>query len=148
MERLIFVDSGFLIALLDVTDDASIDASPLLDELYDDNRVTLVTTRAVLNEVLAHFSRGDGNTRRRIANFAKDTLDNPKYRVVPIDDDCYRAAIQLYDSRPDKRYSMVDCIGMTVMRQLGIEEVVATDRDFEQEGFINLMRPDRRRGIS
>ena len=55
----------------------------------------------------------------------------------------YLAALSLYESRLDKRYSMVDCIGMTVMGVENSREVLATDRDFEQEGFDNLMRRRR-----
>ena len=44
-----------------------------------------------------------------------------------------------YDSRLDKRYSIVDCVGMTIMRREGISDFVTTDRDFVQEGFLNLM---------
>ncbi len=138
---MIFVDSGFLIALLDETDDASGNAFALFEAFNPDERVRLLTTRAALNEFLAHFSRGDGGTRNQAANFVENILDSRKYRVVPIDDQLYRDAVQLYKARPDKRYSMVDCIGMTLMRRLGIQDVVATDRDFEQEGFTNLMRP-------
>ena len=139
MARLIFVDSGFLIAIVDHTDVASAQAIRLQRELVSDHRVTLFTTRAVLNEFLAHFSRGTGDARRRTATFAKDVLDGPNYCVLSVDDACYREAIELYEARPDKHYSMVDCIGMTVMRRSGIETVVTTDRDFEQEGFRNLM---------
>ena len=140
MERLIFVDSGFLIALLDETETARTDALQLLRGFFGDHRVNLLTTRAVLNEFLAHFSRGDGDTRQLAAVFAKEILDGSRYRVEPVDDRCYGEAIELYEARPDKRYSMVDCIGMIVMRRRGISEVVTTDRDFEQEGFSNLMR--------
>ena len=138
---MIFVDSGFLIALIDKSDPASAVASRLLDEFLRDRGLTLFTTRAVLNELLAHFSRGDGTTRRRTARFSKDIIRNSKYQVVPVDDDCYWDAVLLYEERPDKQYSMVDCIGMTVMRRRGIQDLVATDRDFEQEGFTKLMRP-------
>ncbi len=145
---MIYADSGFYIALLDDTDDASEYALQLFDAFLSDHHLRLITTRAVLNEFLAHFSRGVAATRLRAVDFAKDVLRNPKYSVVPIDDTEYWEAILLYEARPDKRYSMVDCIGMTVMRRQGIQDVVATDRDFEQEGFTNLMIPDRRRGVS
>ena len=108
-----------------------------------DPSVEFVTTRDILNEFLAHFSRGDGITRRQAALFVKDIINNPKYRIISIDADAYWSALELYENRPDKRYSMVDCIGMTIMRLHGIHEVLSTDRDFEQEGFSNPMRSNR-----
>ena len=81
-----------------------------------DPSVEFVTTRDILNEFLAHFSRGDGITRRQAALFVKDIINNPKYRIISIDAAAYWSALELYENRPDKRYSMVDCIGMTIMR--------------------------------
>ena len=63
-----------------------------------------------------------------------------RWHVVNIDDEGYDRALTRYENRPDKRYSMVDCIGMTVMDEAGVREVLATDADFAQEGFLNLMR--------
>ncbi len=140
MGRVIFVDSGFFVALFDPKDDSCLPAHRLRSQLHSDDRAVLTTTRDVINEFLAHFSRQGPALRQRVARFARITIADPKYRVESVDDALYLAALDLYESRLDKRYSMVDCIGMTIMRRNGIDEVIATDRDFEQEGFINLMR--------
>ncbi len=145
---MIYVDSGFLIALFDSSEPSHDQASRLFDQFNADQRIRLVTTRDVLNEFLAHFSRGAGITRIHAASVVLRIFGSAKYRVASLDRDEYLQALELYRNRPDKRYSMVDCIGMTVMRRQGIQEVVATDRDFEQEGFTNLMISDHRRGVS
>jgi len=44
----------------------------------------------------------------------------------------------LYEQRPDKEYSLTDCISMQVMKAMGITEVLTHDRHFVQEGFIIL----------
>ncbi|MGO9258364.1 MAG: hypothetical protein ACLQU1_18915 [Bryobacteraceae bacterium] len=46
----------------------------------------------------------------------------------------------MYRSRPDKGYSLVDCISMQTMRNEGLIEVPTNDRHFEQEGFRALFR--------
>lgn len=46
-----------------------------------------------------------------------------------------RAGLMLCHSRPDKGYSLVDCISMLTMRHEGLTEVLTNDRYFEQEGF-------------
>ena len=46
----------------------------------------------------------------------------------------------LYEARPDKGYSLTDCISMQTMRQEGLSEVLTNDRHFEQEGFRALFR--------
>jgi predicted nucleic acid-binding protein len=38
-------------------------------------------------------------------------------------------------ARPDKGYSLTDCISMQTMRKEGLTEVLTKDRHFEQEGF-------------
>jgi hypothetical protein len=49
-------------------------------------------------------------------------------------------ACGLYSARPDKGYSLVDCISMQTMWREGIAEVLTNDRHFEQEGFRALFR--------
>ena len=48
--------------------------------------------------------------------------------------------LDFYVSRADKAYSLVDCISMDTIRQMGLTEVLTNDHDFTQEGFIILLR--------
>lgn len=48
-------------------------------------------------------------------------------------------AIDLYKARPDKGYSVTDCISMLVMGDFGITEVLTHDDHFRQEGFSILL---------
>jgi predicted nucleic acid-binding protein len=45
-----------------------------------------------------------------------------------------------YERRPDKSYSLTDCISMVVMEEEGINEVLSNDHHFEQEGFTILFK--------
>ena len=51
-----------------------------------------------------------------------------------------------YENRPDKAYSLQDCISMNWMQSLGIREILTSDRHFEQEGFTILMKWDEQAG--
>ena len=51
----------------------------------------------------------------------------------------FLAGLALYERRPDKQYSLADCISMNVMRQRGIQEVLTNDQHFKQEGFKRLL---------
>lgn len=139
MARVVFADTGFFVALFDPNDIARARAVDLMRRLRADDNVVLLSTRDVLNEILAHFSRSRPRTRQLIGRFVLEMLSDPKYRIVSIAHEQYLAALRLYIARPDKRYSMVDCISMTVMRDEDIHEVLATDRDFTQEGFVNVL---------
>jgi predicted nucleic acid-binding protein len=48
--------------------------------------------------------------------------------------------LELYRARPDKAYSLTDCMSMLIMRREGITEILTHDRHFEQEGFRSLFR--------
>jgi uncharacterized protein len=60
--------------------------------------------------------------------------------VIPQSRESFLAGIALYDARPDKEYSLTDCISMQTMRREGLTEVLTNDRHFEQEGFRALFR--------
>jgi predicted nucleic acid-binding protein len=48
--------------------------------------------------------------------------------------------LDFYASGTDKSYSLVDCISMHTMRQIGLTEVLTNDHHFTQEGFIILIK--------
>jgi uncharacterized protein len=44
-------------------------------------------------------------------------------------------AWRLFLDRPDKTYSLTDCLSFMVMRRWGLSAALSLDRHFEQEGF-------------
>jgi uncharacterized protein len=67
-------------------------------------------------------------------------MTDPTVLVVPQSRTSFLARLELYRSRPDKGYSLVDCISMCTMHKEGITEVLTNERHFEQEGFRALFR--------
>jgi hypothetical protein len=69
------------------------------------------------------------------------TGDTPVRRalVVPQSHESFLAGLHLFQRRPDKGYSLVDCISMNAMRSRSIREVLTDDRHFAQEGFTPLL---------
>ena len=49
--------------------------------------------------------------RKAVAN-ARRILNNPGVRVIPQSHDSFLSGMALYEGRPDKRYSLIDCISM------------------------------------
>jgi hypothetical protein len=47
---------------------------------------------------------------------------------------------QLLKSRPDKNWSLTDCISFVVMQGRGIKAAFTADRHFEQAGFECLLK--------
>jgi predicted nucleic acid-binding protein len=62
-------------------------------------------------------------------------LANPYIRVVEVTRARLLEGLALYKDRPDKEYSLTDCISMQVMRREGLIEVLTNDHHFTQEGF-------------
>lgn len=77
--------------------------------------------------------------RQTVAGITNDILEDSNIEVVPITHDLFLSSLALYEQRPDKGYSMVDCISMIVMRKRNISEVLTHDKHFTQEGFTILL---------
>jgi predicted nucleic acid-binding protein len=99
-----------------------------------------VTTEEVLTEYLNFFSSRPEHMRLRVAMVVEAAFRDPTVRVVPQSDDSFRSGLELYHARPDKGYSLTDCISMQTMRREALTEVLTNDRHFEQEGFHTLFR--------
>ena len=133
----LFADTFYWIALADFTDSAHQRALTLTIE-YAASQI--VTTDEVLTEYLTFFPTAPESLRREAAESVEGILANPVIRVIPQSRESFLAGLQLYRSRPDKRYSLIDCISMQTMRKEGLTEVLTNDRHFEQEGFRALFR--------
>lgn len=92
-----------------------------------------VTHYGVLSEFLAYFSGHGEVARLEAAGTVRDTLRD--FTVLPLDEELFRRALQLYENRRDKEYSLVDCVSMVIMRDRGITNVLTNDHHFTQEGF-------------
>ena len=70
-----------------------------------------------------------------------DTLRaNPRVTIVPFSDVLFDEGIELYRRRPDKGWSLTDCISFVVMTDEGLSESLTADRHFEQAGFVALLK--------
>ena len=133
----LFADTFYWIALADFTDSAHRRALALTSERAASR---IVTTDEVLAEYLTFFSTAPEPLRRGVAESVQGILATPAIRVIPQSRSSFLAGLELYTARPDKGYSLVDCIAMQTMRKEGLTEVLTNDRHFEQEGFRALFR--------
>lgn len=101
--------------------------------------VRLVTTDEVLIEFLAAISSGGEGLRLHGVRMVQAILSNANIRVVPQSRDSFLGGLNLYGERPDKGYSVTDCISMNTMRSDGIADVLTNDHHFAQEGFTVLI---------
>ena len=133
----VFADAGYWIALWNPRDALHNRAMAFADRLGSS---LVVTTRLVLVEAL-DFMAGAGEFRRGFAaQMAQSLEDDPYVEIVPHTDAQFRAAVERYASRSDQRWGLTDCASFLVMEERGVTEALAYDRDFEQAGFIAMLR--------
>ncbi len=70
----------------------------------------------------------------------KRLLASSSIELIHVGEDLFQRAFNLLKQRPDKRYSLTDCVSFIVMRERGIATAFAFDRHFEQEGFVREPR--------
>jgi uncharacterized protein len=134
--RAIFADTFYWVALTNPDDSRYQDALAFDHVLTD---AVIVTTDEILTEFMTFFS-ADPWQRIRAAATVRSLLTDPEVRVIPQSRESFLAGLNLYETRPDKGYSLTDCISMQTMRKEGLTEVLSNDRHFEQEGFQALFR--------
>ena len=138
--RTVFADSGHWIALLHPHDQMHEPAKAVAAGL---GSVAVVTTQMALTEALNHLSKEGERLRYLAVQMVRGLADNPNIEIVPQTDTQFRAAVERYASRGDQRWSLTDCASFLVMEERGITEALAYDRDFEQAGFVALLRGDQ-----
>ena len=132
--RTVFADSFYFFALLNDRDPAHEKAVAFLQSY----RGRMVTTGWILTE------SGDGlaNPANRPAFLATlDTLQaDPNITVVECGEELLEAGIDLFRQRPDKYWSLTDCLSFVVMQKEGVTEALTGDKHFEQAGFVALLQ--------
>ncbi|HXR25437.1 MAG TPA: hypothetical protein VN742_08760, partial [Candidatus Binataceae bacterium] len=112
--------------------------------VVDVSNAALVTTEEVLSEFLAAICAHGDHARRLACRAVREIFNDPGVEVIAQSHESFLAGLALYERRPDKEYSLVDCISMNVMRQNQVQEILTNDRHFSQEGFVRLL--ERRTG--
>lgn len=130
--RAVFADTFYWISLTSPEDKAhSVTAA------FDASKqhLALVTTEEVLTEFLTFFGNKGPFLRTKAVAVVRAVLSDKTIHVQPQTHETFRAGFELYAARPDKGYSLTDCISMETMRREGLTEVLTNDHHFEQEGF-------------
>jgi hypothetical protein len=130
----VFVDTGYVIALLDATDLYHDVARSWQRRVVD--RPHVITT-AVLTELGDGFAApGDWVLYRA---FLKELAADARVEIVDVGRSILDRAISLRDARRDRDWGLTDCESFVVMNDREITEALACDRHFVQAGFQALL---------
>jgi predicted nucleic acid-binding protein len=130
----VFADSFYFFAILNPKDDAHQKALRFAMEHAE----PIVTTAWVLTEL----ADGLASTNRRTAfsRVVARIQDEPQNEIVAPTDELMARGTALYDARPDKQWSLTDCISFLVMEDRQIAEALTGDHHFEQAGYVALLK--------
>ena len=130
----VFADTFYFLALLNAHDQAHPRAVSFTAKFQG----SVWTTTWVLTELADALS--DPRNRAEFIATLNDLRADPNVRIVEPDMALFDAGVQLYAARSDKAWSLTDCISFEVMKREGIHEALTADRDFEQAGFVPLLK--------
>ena len=130
--KLVFADALYWIAINRPNDHWQAAAQQARRDL---GNVSLVTTDEVLIEFLTAMAKGNPRVRKGAVRMVRAILVDPDVRVIPQSRESFLNGLALYENRPDKGYSLTDCISMNAMKTQGITDVLSNDNHFAQEGF-------------
>lgn len=131
--RMVFADAFYFLAVIN-PDDAFHRKAMTYSET---NKRPLLTTDWVLTEVADAFAKSPHRGLARQLYF--DLRDHLVDVVVPCNRELFEQGFELYHSRPDKGWSLTDCISFEVMREHSVTEALTGDRHFAQAGFLPLL---------
>ena len=130
----VFADTAFFLALINPRDQYHRSAVELNARLS----APLVTTAWVLLEFANAISAS--HARRSFERVTVRLRSESDVTIIAPDADLFDRGCQLYISRPDKDWSLTDCISFVLMEREGLTDALTADRHFEQAGFKALLR--------
>jgi predicted nucleic acid-binding protein len=134
----IFVDTSGWASLLERAEPDHAEALACLDRALQNND-HLVTTNFVLIELTALLTSPLRIPKPRQIHLLHDLQRDPMLSVVRINDRLESDAWTIWQDRPDKTWSLVDCSSFVLMEQRRIQQALTTDHHFEQAGFVRLL---------
>jgi predicted nucleic acid-binding protein len=133
----LFADTVYWIALTNSFDQYHAKAVEVSSAL---GNCRLFTTEAVLTEFLNALANKGPLIRSAAVKMVEAIMTNSHVTVIPQSHRTFNRSLAFYKARPDKGYSLTDSSSMLLMRERHLSEALTTDRHFEQEGFIALLR--------
>lgn len=129
-----FADTFYFLALLDTREAQH---APAVGSSRDPD-LHLVTTEWVLVEFGDAYSHPQD--RADFVALYRSLASHPRVKIVPAETALFRRGIDFFEQRPDKQWSLTDCLSFLVMKDEGVTDALTGDHHFEQAGFRALLK--------
>ena len=131
--KVVFTDAYYYIALVNPRDAAHKAAVDYSRSFHG----RTVTTEWVLMEVADALSAPE--QRGVFLDLLAELRGHAGLTIIEAKHEDFERGILLFSRRPDKSWSLTDCISFVVMEDRGISEALTADHHFEQAGFIPVL---------
>jgi uncharacterized protein len=132
---MIFLDTTFLVAVVDKGDSLHDVAAKWAAKLAQGSKLT---TEYVLVECVNMLRTAP--ERPLAAALIELVEEIPGLQIEWASRSLFDDGMQLFRRRPDKEWSLTDCISFAVMQRHGVTQALTFDHHFEQAGFEALLR--------
>ncbi len=132
--KTVFADTFYYLALVNPADNRHQEALAYTAAFQG----RMVTTVWVLIELADALARPP--TRPAFLQVLSQLRADSDVTIVPPEPGPFEDGVRLFAARPDKEWSLTDCISFVVMQRDGITEALTGDHHFEQAGFVALLK--------
>jgi len=132
----VFADTSYFLALVSPRNALHARAVALSEVLAE----PVVTSAWVIQELADALAPPPA--RAGFLHLLDTLVADPQTRIVEPDQALWRRGLVLYRGRPDRRWSLTDCLSFEIMRDGGITRALTSDHCFEQAGFRALLMPE------
>ena len=136
--RDLFVDTSGWGCWLDKSLSEHDDAKRLIDEATAQGG-RLITTSFVLIELVSLLTSPLKFPKSEQVQLVEAIENDPTVVVIRVEQAVETEAWQLWRSRIDKAWSIVDCSSFVIMEQRKLTDALTTDQHFAQAGFRKLL---------
>lgn len=134
--RRVFLDTNGWLALLNASDALHSRAEAVWTRLLKQGYSIFLT-----DWIVAETGNGLARTlaRTQFPQSVQVLRASSRSQIIPVSESLFNEALNLYASRPDKSWGLIDCASFIVMETEGIREAFTNDRHFGQAGFESLL---------
>ncbi|KZX14665.1 tRNA(fMet)-specific endonuclease VapC [Methanobrevibacter cuticularis] len=126
---MILVDTNFLVGLYVTNDQWHEAAVKISDEVYNQEKII---TDLIISEIITLIASKVGAKESK--NLYYHILDN--YQIYEVDRELYTKSINTL-LKYDGTLSLADSLSVEIMKEIGIQEIVSFDKDFDKvDGII------------
>jgi predicted nucleic acid-binding protein len=130
----VFADTYFYLALINAKDEGHSKAVAFAQSQHGG----VITTAAVVTELADALCRIP--QRPAFLNLLHSLRGDTSTVIVNVSQELFDKGLSLYESRPDKEWSLTDCVSFVVMNDQSLTDALTSDHHFEQAGFRALLK--------